>query len=114
MVKCLFFKAKISLPWVSVKAGGIVISEHKYALPLFPLPPSTPPLSQLPKPIDTRTINANTKTIKPLTFLIAQRQHLPLAFTNLDAIDRLDREILAGEGECFLLHVQGHWLGVAL
>lgn len=46
--------------------------------------------------------------------LIAQGQQLPFAFANLDAVDGLDREIVAGEGEGFFLHVQGDWLRVAL
>lgn len=73
--------------------------------------PSPPPLSitkiQSSTPKDQRPYNL-------LTLLVAQRQHLPFAFTDLVAIDRLDCEIVAGEGECFLFHVECHWLGTAL
>lgn len=40
------------------------------------------------------------------TFLLADRQNFPLAFTYFHARDGLDRKVIAGQGECFLLHVQ--------
>ena len=49
-----------------------------------------------------------------LTLLVAQRYHFPFAFTDLDPVDRLDCEIIAGEGESFFFHVESHWLGLAL
>lgn len=62
----------------------------------------------------TRAISVKSNIMKSLTLLIAQRHHLSLAFTDLNPMDRLDREIIAGEGEGFFLHVQGHCLRVAL
>lgn len=61
-----------------------------------------------------RARSPNDKNIQLLTLLVAQRYHFPFAFTDLDAVDRLDCEIFAGEREGFFFHVESHWLRIAL
>ena len=49
-----------------------------------------------------------------ITFLIAQRHHLALAFANFQARNSLDGEVIAGQRERFLFHVKRDRLGMAM
>lgn len=49
-----------------------------------------------------------------LTLLVAQGQQFPFTFADVGSGDGLDGEVVAGEGEGFFLHVEGHGLGEAL
>lgn len=49
-----------------------------------------------------------------VTFLIAERHHLALAFANFQAGNSLDSKVIAGQRERFLLHVKRDGLGMAM
>ena len=49
-----------------------------------------------------------------VTFLIAKRHHLALAFADFQARNSLDDEVIAGQRERFFFHVKRDGLGMAM
>lgn len=116
---------------VDVREGCIVL----YASPMISnksptsiyikLPRSPPPgaLFSISSPkgsnifeFDTGVNDKRKKTppLHSLTLLVAQGQQFPFTFADVGSGDGLDGEVVAGEGEGFFLHVEGHGLGEAL